>query len=155
MTNINHKKQRYVKLLKLKYVEKKFLTSNENAELTEYLYILSMSLYWETKDQYVDLLQQFLFGKINVVTFYNDFRDHCYSNNKVYESLKANFILLSPHKKSKEFAELMDEILMYCVSYSEIFELELPKEKRNSHELNFRNFMEKIYVKTQKLLNED
>ena len=41
MTNINHKKQRYVKLLKLKYVEKKILTSNENAELTEYLYILS------------------------------------------------------------------------------------------------------------------
>lgn len=155
MTNINHKKQRYVKLLKLKYVEKKILTSNENTELTEYLCILSRSLDWETKDQYIDLLQQFLFGKINIVTFYNDFRDRCHSNLEVYQSLKANFILLSPHEKSKEFAELMEEITMYCVSYSEIFELELPKEKRDSHELNFRNFMEKIYVKTQKLLNED
>ena len=155
MTNIDHKKQRYVKLLKLKYIEKKILTSNENAELDEYLCILSTSLDWETKDQYINLLQQFLIGEINLVTFYNDFRQRCHSNIKVYDSLKANFILLSPHEKSEEFAELLDEISMYCTSYSEIFELELPQEKKDSHELDFRNFMEKIYVKTQKFLNED
>ena len=44
---------------------------------------------------------------------------------------------------------------MYCTSYSEIFDLELPQEKRDSYKLDFRNFMEKMYLKIQKFLNED
>lgn len=73
----------------------------------------------------------------------------------VSKSLTANFILLSPHEKSKEFSKFIDEIIMYLDSYSEIFELDLPREKRDSHELNFHNFMKGIHSKIQKFLNED
>jgi translation initiation factor RLI1 len=69
MSNINYNKQRYIKLLKLKYLQKKVLTSTEETELNKYLYVLEETLDWETKDQYVDLLEQFLSGEINSFTF--------------------------------------------------------------------------------------
>ena len=43
----------------------------------------------------------------------------------------------------------------FCYSYSEVFELDLPQERRDSYELEFRNFMEKIHFKIQKVLNKE
>lgn len=62
---------------------------------------------------------------------------------------------LSPHEQSKEFSNLISEIIDFCYSYSEVFELDLPQETIDSYELEFRNFMEKIHFKIQKVLNKE
>ena len=140
MSNINYNKQRYIELLKLKYLQKKVLTSTEESELNKYLYVLEETLDWETKDQYVDLLEQFLSGEINSFTFSIKFKERNNLNTESSNSLKATFI---------------SEIIDFCYSYSEIFELDLPQETRDSYELEFRNFMEKIHFKIQKVLNKE
>jgi hypothetical protein len=155
MSNINYNKQRYIELLKLKYLQKKVLTSIEEAELNKYLYVLEETLDWETKDQYVDLLEQFLSGEINSFTFSIKFKERNDLNTEAFNNLKANFILLSPHEQSKEFSDFISEIIDFCYSYSEVFDLGLPQETRDSYELDFRNFMEKIHFKIQKVLNEE
>ena len=155
LSNINYNKQRYIELLKLKYLQKKVLTSTEEAELNKYLYVLEETLDWETKDQYVDLLEQFLSGEINSFTFSIKFKERNDLNTEAFNSLKANFILLSPHEQSKEFSDFISEIIDFCYSYSEVFELDLPQETRDSYELEFRNFMEKIHFKIQKVLNKE
>ena len=44
MSNINCNKQLYIELLKLKYLQKKVLTSIKEAELNKYLYVLEENL---------------------------------------------------------------------------------------------------------------
>ena len=43
----------------------------------------------------------------------------------------------------------------FCYSYSEVFESYVPGEKIDSYDLEFRNSMEKIYLKILKFLNEE
>ena len=117
--------------------------------------MLEETLDRETKDQFIDLLEQFLSGEIDSFTFSIKFKERNDLNGLAAKSLKANFILLSPHEHSKEFADFIIEIIQFCCSYSEIFELDLPQETRDSYELKFRNFMEKIHFKIQKILNEE
>ena len=117
--------------------------------------MLEEAVEWETKDQYVDLLEKFLSGEINSFTFSIKFKEQNDSNTEAFNTLKANFILLSPHEKSKQFSDFINEISNFCYSYYEIFELDLPQETINSYELEFRNFMKKIHFKIQKLLNKE
>ena len=133
---MNYNKQRHLELLKLKYSH---LTSTEKSELNEYWCLLDNTLDWETKEQYIDLLEKLISRKINSFKFYIEFKKRNDSNGEVFDSLKANFI-----------SEIMD----FCYSYSEVFESYVPGEKIDSYDLEFRNSMEKIYLKTQKLLNE-
>lgn len=72
------------------------------------------------------------------------------SNTEVFDSLKANSLILSPNEKSKEFSNFISDIMDFCYSYSEVFESYVPGEKINSYDLEFRNSMEKIYLKIQK-----
>lgn len=155
MTNIDYNKQGYIELLRLKYLQKKILTSNEETELNKYLYMLEKSLDWETKDQYVSLLKSFLSGKINSFTFYIKFKEQNDLNTEAFHSLKANFILLSPQEQSKSFSAFINAIIHFCYSYSEVFGLELPQETRDSYELDFCNFMEKVNFKIQSFLNKE
>jgi len=134
---LNYNKQRHLELLKLKYSH---LTSTEKSELNEYWCLLDNTLDWETKEQYIDLLEKLISRKINSFKFYIEFKKRNDSNGEVFDSLKANFI-----------SEIMD----FCYSYSEVFESYVPGEKIDSYDLEFRNSMEKIYLKTQKLLNEE
>ena len=122
MSNINYNKQRYIELLKLKYLQKKVLTSTEEAELNKYLYMLEEILDWETKDQYIELLEQFLSGKINSFIFSIKFKERNDLNTEVFNSLKANFILLSPHEQSKEFSDFINEIIDFCYSNTSEYE---------------------------------
>lgn len=116
--------------------------------------MLEKTLNWETKNQYVNLLEQFISGEIYLFTFSIKFKERDDLNTEAFYSLKANFIPLSPHEQSKEFSDFIIQIRNFCYSYSEVFELDLPQETRDSYELKFRNFMEKIYFKIQKVLNE-
>ena len=154
MSKFNYNKQRHLELLKLKYSQKKVLTSTEESELNEYLSLLDNTLDWETKEQYIDLLEKLISGKIDSFKFYIEFRERNYSNGEVFDSLKANFLLLSPHEKSKEFSNFIIEIMDFCYSYTEVFESYLPREEMDLYDLEFRNSMEKIYLKIQNFLNE-
>lgn len=155
MSKFNYNKQRHLELLKLKYSQEKVLTSTEKSELNEYSSLLDNTLDWETKEQYIDLLEKLISGKINSFKFYIKFKERNDLNGQVFDSLKANFLLLSPHEKSKEFSNFISEIMDFCYSYSEVFESYLPGEKIDSYDLEFRNSMEKIYLKIQNFLNEE
>ena len=140
MSKFNYNKQRHIELLKLKYSQEKVLTSTEKSELNEYSSLLDNTLDWETKEQYIDLLEKLISRQINSFKFYIKFKERNDSNGEVFDSLKANFI-----------SEIMD----FCYSYSEVFESYVPGEKIDSYDLEFRNSMEKIYLKIQKFLNEE
>ena len=155
MSKFKYNKQRHLELLKLKYSQEKVLTSTEKSELDEYCSLLDNTLDWETKEQYIDLLEKLISGKIDSFKFYIEFKERNYLNGEVYDSLKANYLLLSPHEKSKEFSNFIFEIMDFCHLYSEVFESYVPREKKDSYYLEFRNSMEKIYLKIQKFLNED
>ena len=149
MSKLNYNKQRHLELLKLKYSH---LTSTEKSELNEYWSLLDNTLDWETKEQYIDLLEKLISREINSFQFYIKFKERNDSNGEVFDSLKANFLLLSPHEKSKEFSNFISEIMDFCYSYSEVFESYVPGEKIDSYDLEFRNSMEKIYLKIQNFL---
>lgn len=149
MSKFNYNKQRHLELLKLKYSQKKILTSTEESELSEYSCLLDGTLDWETKEQYIDLFEKLISGKINSFQFYLEFRKRNDLNGEVFDSLIANFFLLSPHEKSKEFSDLIGEIVDVCYSYAEVVESYLPKEKSDLYYLEFRNCIEEIYLKIQ------
>ena len=163
MSNFNYNKQRHLELLKLKYSQKKVLTSTEKLELNEYSSVLDNTLDWETKEQYLDLLEKLISGKINSFKFYIEFKERNDSNSEVFDSLNANFLLLSPHKKSKEFSNFISEIMDFCYSYSEVFESYAPGKKIEAYDIDsyedcdseFRISMQKIYLKIQNFLNEE
>lgn len=94
-------------------------------------------------------------GQITSFKFYLEFKERNYLNGEVFDSLKTNFLLLSPHEKENEFFNFIIEIMNLCYSYSEVFESYFPKEQMDSYELEFRNSIEEIYLKIQKFLNED
>jgi hypothetical protein len=77
--------------------------------------MLDAALYWETRDIYLDLLEQLISGKIDSFEFYVEFRERTYLNSNVLDSLKANSLLLSPHQKSNEFCDFIVEIMGFCI----------------------------------------
>ena len=147
-----YNKQRHLELLKLKYSQENVLTSKEELELNEYSSVLDSTLDWETKEQYIDLLEKLIFGKINSFKFYSEFKERNELNGEIFDSLETNFLLLSPHEKSKEFSGFIIEIMDFCYSYSEVFESDISVEKFDSYDLEFRNSMQKIYLKIQNFI---
>ena len=73
-----------IEFLKLKYLQKKVLTSTEETELNKYLYVLEETLDWKTKDEYVELWEQFLSGEINSFTFSSKFKERNDLNTEVF-----------------------------------------------------------------------
>ena len=155
MSKLNYNKRRHLKLLKLRNSKEKILTSTEKLELDEYSSLLDSTLDWETKDQFLDLLEELISGKINSFKFYIEFLKRNDSNSEVFDSLEANFLLLSPYKKSKKFSNFINEIMDFCQSYAEVFESPFPEEKIDLYDVEFRNAMEKIYFKMKQFLNEE
>ena len=151
-SKLNYNKQRHLELLKLKYSH---LTSTEKSELNEYWSLLDNTLDCQIEEQYIDLFEKLISRKINSFKFYIEFKEPNDSNGEVFDNLKANSFLLSPHEKSKEFSNFISEIMDFCYSYSEVFESYVPREKIDSYDLKFLNSMEKIYLKIQKFLNEE
>lgn len=87
--------------------------------------------------------------------FYIKFKERNELNGDIFDSLEANFLLLSCGDKSKEFSDFISEIMDFCYSYSELFESYRTAEKFDSYDLEFRNSMKKIYFKIQNFLNEE
>lgn len=116
--------------------------------------LLDCTLDWEIKDQYLDLLEDLTSGKINSFQFYLEFRERNALNSEVFDSLRANFFILSPTEKSKGFAHFICEIMNLCYGYCEVVESYLPKEEVDFYDLEFRNSVENIYLKIKNFLNE-
>ena len=118
-----------MKLLKLKYSQEKVLSSQEESDLSYYSSILDGHLDWEVRQQYLELLEKLINGKIDTFKFCIEFKKRNELNGEVFDVLEANFLLLSPHEKSvKYFLDL--------------------------YESEFRDSIEKIYRKIQKFLEE-
>jgi hypothetical protein len=148
MTQYN--KKRHLELLKKR--EEKSISSTESKELFNYSTVLDRQLDWETRDQYLQLLEEFIEGKIDIGEFLLAFEERGRLNGEVLDILEFNFILLEPHEKSLDFLDFIQQILQYCEIYNPD-----PEPFRHEYELDeteFRDYIEETYLQIQKLLKE-
>jgi hypothetical protein len=148
MTQYN--KKRHLELLKKR--EEKSISSTESKELSNYSGVLDTQLDWETRDQYLQLLEEFIEGKIAIGEFLIAFEERVRLNGEVLDILESNLILLEPHEKASDFLDFLCQILENCRIYnpdSEPFRYEYELD-----ETEFRNFIEETYLQIQKLLEE-
>ena len=148
-------KQRHILLLKLEFSQENSLTASEQSELREYQKILNAMLTWETKEQYLSMLQKLNSGKINLPEFFTEIVEQVNFHNNVYDSLTKNCIVLSPHEKSWEFNKFMGEIIDRCYRAEEVFNSDLPKEEYDSYILKLSKAIDILYLKIQELLMEE
>jgi hypothetical protein len=148
MTQYN--KKRHLELLKKR--EEKSISSTESKELLNYSAVLDRQLDWETRDQYLQLLKEFIEGKIDIGEFLIAFEERGRLNGEVLDILESNLILLEPHEKSLDFLDFIQQILQDCEIYNPD-----PEPFRHEYELDeteFRNSIEETYLQIQKLLKE-
>jgi hypothetical protein len=148
MTQYN--KKRHLELLKKR--EEKSISSTESEELLNYSAVLDRQLDWETRDQYLQLLKEFIEGKIDIGEFLIAFEERGRLNGEVLDILESNLILLEPHEKSLDFLDFIQQILQDCDIYNPD-----PEPFRHEYELDeteFRNSIEETYLQIQKLLKE-
>jgi hypothetical protein len=148
MTQYN--KKRHLELLKKR--EEKSISSTESKELLNYSAVLDRQLDWETRDQYLQLLEEFIEGKIDIGEFLIAFEERGRLNGEVLDILESNLILLEPHEKSLDFLDFIQQILEYCEIYNPD-----PEPFRHEYELDeteFRDSIEETYLQIQKLLKE-
>ena len=148
MTQYN--KKRHLELLKKR--EEKSISSTESKELFNYSAVLDRQLDWETRDQYLQLLEEFIEGKIYIGEFLIAFEERGRLNGEVLDILESNLILLEPHEKSLDFLDFIQQILQDCAIYNPD-----PEPFRHEYELDeteFRNSIEETYLQIQKLLKE-
>ena len=143
LTFLNYDKKRHLELLKKKSIS---IESEENyPELLKYSAMLNRHLDWETCHQYLELLEEFLKENISISDFCSEFCKRGSLNSDAVAILESNSILLSPHEKSLEFSELLEEIFDECEHFD-------GEEDLTGDE--FRNSIEKSFVKIKKYLNE-
>jgi hypothetical protein len=148
MTQYN--KKRHLELLKKR--EEKSISSTESKELLNYSAVLDRQLDWETRDQYLQLLKEFIEGKIDIGEFLIAFEERGRLNGEVLDILESNLILLEPHEKSLDFLDFIQQILQDCDIYNPD-----PEPFRHEYELDeteFRSSIEETYLQIQKLLKE-
>ena len=95
--------------------------SRENfLELLNYSAVLDSQLDWEARDYYLELLDQVVKKKISTGEFFYKFYQKSKINSKVLDFLQSKLVLLSPHEKSLDFADLINEIWEYCESFNSV-----------------------------------
>jgi hypothetical protein len=129
--------------------------------------MLEGHLNWESRQNYLDLLEGFTKGKIKTLEFCMDFETRGKLIGEVTEMLESNLILLSPHEKSFGFSILLEEIFDLCVtglqydfcpSGIELQNIEIELQnieiEFKNFEIEFKNYIEKTYFQIQKYLDE-
>ena len=138
----SYNKKRHFELLKKKSMA---MNSEENSsELRKYSCMLEGHLHWETRNQYLELLEEFLKKNISISDFCSEFLDRGSLNGDAVDFLESNLILLSPDEKSWDFSKLLEEIFDECQYFDN-------EEDLTGDE--FRNSIEKSFVKIKKYLN--
>jgi hypothetical protein len=142
---LNYDKKRHLELLNQQGDEFK-------SKLRTYSVILIDQLNWEIRDQYLELLENYMKDKRDRFNFRIRFCERYESIEKVADLLESNRVLLSPDENSLDFGDLLSEIDSCCKVYSED-----PEPFRNKFEIGeveFRTSIEKIYLKLQNFLTE-
>ena len=138
MTFLNYDKNRHLQLLKNE--------SQENSmELLQYSAFIEGHLDWETKDQYLELVEQFVKEEICISDFLSQFLERCLLNSDAVDFLELNLILLEPNEKSLGFSDFLNDIENICHDFD--------GDEENA-ENEFRSFIEKRFLKIQNYLNE-
>lgn len=109
-------------------------------------------LNWEIRDQYLELLENYMEEKEDILNFRIRFCERYESTEKVADLLQSNRVVLSPDENSLDFGDLLSEIDECCKVYSND-----PEPYRNEFEIGdveFRTSIEKIYLKIQNFLTE-
>ena len=146
---LNYDKKLNLELLK----DSKNLTGELSLKLIHYSAIQFNHLNWEIRDQFLEILENYIEERIDSFKFRIAFCERCESIQKVADLLKSNRILLSPDKNSLKFGELVSEIDTCCKAYSDD-----PEPFRNEFEIGeveFRISIEKIYLEIQNFLKEE
>ena len=163
---INFDKIRYIELLKNEEILKNqdiFLEDGnpkEDLELLSYHVILENQIYYNRKVEYIFLVEEYLRenagedgARLFVWEFFNIFK----KDNKAFRILKKEILeqgikrlatfYIDP--KSTEFADFIDQIVGFCEF--------LTFDREDSYGITldqFRDSMEKIYLKMQHFLEE-
>lgn len=143
---LNYDKKQHLELLNKQGDEFK-------SKLRTYSIILIDHLNWEIRNQYLELLENYMEEKRDTFNFRIRFCERYESIEKVAYLLKSNRVLLSPDEKSLDFGDLLSEIDNCCKAYSDD-----PEPFRNKFEIGdveFRTSIEKIYLKIQNIFNEE
>ncbi len=143
---LNYDKKQHLELLNQQGDEFK-------SKLLNYSIILIDHLNWEIRDQYLELLKNYMKEKSDSFTFRSRFSERYESIEKVADLLKSNRVLLSPDENSLDFGDLLEEIESCCKAYGG----DDPEPFRNKWEMGeveFRTSIEKIYLKIKNFLTE-
>ena len=155
---LNYSKKKHLQLLKDSQDLKQQGTSipdelrKDFSKLRKYLIILIDHLNWETRDQYLELLNQFIEKKIDIPDFCIAFCERYKLNEEMADILESKLVLLSPHEKSLAFGNLLELIVDSC----EVCNGD-PEPLRESYEIGhteFRDLVKKTYLQIQKFLEE-
>lgn len=149
----NYNKQRHFQLLKNRSIG--IRSEANSSELLKYSCILNSHLDWESRQNYLDLLEDFKEKKIKYFEFCIDFENRGKLTSEVTRILESNLILLSPHEKSFGFSNFLEEIFDLCTTQLEEAE-EFPGSEIEFQnlEIEFQNAIEKTYFQIQKYLDE-
>lgn len=135
----SYNKKRYLELLK-----KRSEGDNSNyGELLKYSYQLEQQVEWELREQYLELMEDFLKDKISMPEFLAELRTKNYSIIDVVSFLESHRILLSLDKKAPKFSKLMELIVE-----------ELEGDLTYNGE-EFTNFIQENFIKIKKYLKDE
>jgi len=111
-------------------------------ELEAYSAMMIAHLHWQNREQYFELIEQFLNGPINFL----DLRKKYRSISDAVERLKAELILLDPvepYNKAFGFTELINEIIMLFDRYCPDPRI---REDYEFSEEELKNLIQKIFI---------
>ena len=156
---LNYNKKHYRKVLTyLQNLEKegKWGTVESRKALSErskYGAVLESQITWENHDYYLELFDQVLKKKISSGTFSVNVFEQTLITEEAVNFLESKLILLSPHEKSLEFADLIIEANDIIESQTNTLDKEFDQNKEDLLEKAFFDSIEKIYIQIQELLN--
>ena len=122
------------------------------SRLRAYSIILIDQLNWEIRDQYLELVNEFVDKKFDSFKFRRTFEKRYESIEEVADVLKSNRVLLSPNQNSLDFEDLLSEIDNCCKEYCD--DPQPYRDKFEIGEVEFCDLIEKISLKMQKFLNQ-
>jgi hypothetical protein len=135
----DYNKKRYLQLL-----DQSSIGDNSNDdELLRYSCMLTNQLDWEIRDQYLELIEEFLNGNISMPGFFVELRMKTNAIIDAVVFLENHRILLSPDKRSSKFEELLEGLTDHLDEDLDFIGDEL------------KNLIQENCMKIKKYLNEE
>ena len=146
---LNYDKKLHLELLK----DSEDLTGELKLKFFHYSAIQFNQLNYEIRDQYLELLDNYMERKIDSFNFIMKFEERYESIDKVTEVLESNRVFLSPDENALDFGDFLSQIDCCCKVYSD--NPEPFQQKGELGDVEFRIAIEKIYLKIQNFLKEE